>query len=168
MTPHRDFRETMVALYSFRRLVSALVEADLSPLARLVNHRSDALFSVAVALPRFDAEWFTRSTSARPVARLVGLAGVAIIALLVASAAHRRNQRARSRGTDDHELFTATPLPMPREHGRQGYLASQQAFGGLRLPRWLQVGSLVIALAMTWVVSQRILPGGARDVRDGA
>ena len=92
---------------------------------------------------------------------LIGLAAVAILALLVASAAHRRNQRPRSRGAQD-QLFTTTPLPLPKEELARMARSEpdHNAFSGLKLPRWVQAGSLVVALALTWVVADRIRPGG--------
>ena len=115
-------------------------------------------------LPAFDPEWFGQGGTVRPIVMLIGLAALAILALLIASAAHRRGQQHRARGSNNDQLFTATPLPLPHEEiarlRRQP--SPQQAFSGLRLPRWLQVGSLAVALAMTWMVSQRILPAGQR------
>jgi len=92
---------------------------------------------------------------------LVAFAVVAIIALLVASAAHLHGQRPRSRkAIDDEELFTATPLPMSKEEmARLARQSPHYAFTGLKLPRWVQAGSLLAALAITWMVAQRIQPG---------
>ena len=115
-------------------------------------------------LPTFDAQWFGQGGTLRPIVMLIGLAALAILALLIASAAHRRGQHEGARRSGDEQLFTTTPLPLAKEElarlRRQP--SPQQAFSGLRLPRWLQVGSLAIALGITWVVSQRIGPNGER------
>src|SRR5688572_23666446 len=115
-------------------------------------------------LPAFDPEWFGQGGTVRPIVLLIGFAALAILALLIASAAHRRGQHHRTRGSNDDQLFTATPLPLSNaEIARLRRQPSpQQAFSGLRLPRWLQVGSLAVALGMTWMVSQRIGPDGQR------
>ena len=97
----------------------------------------------------------------RPIAMLVGLAAVAILALLTASAAHRRGQRQHSRRNDE-ELFTTTPLPMSGEARLRRESSPQHAFGSFKLPRWLQAGSLVVALGITWMVSERLRPANER------
>jgi len=94
------------------------------------------------------------------MAMLIGLAALAILALLIAAAAHRRGQRTRTRRANDDNLFTSTSLPLGSEDQPRGRRAAspQQAFSGLKLPRWLQIGSLAVALGMTWVVSEQIRP----------
>ena len=93
---------------------------------------------------------------------LVGLAAVAILALLTASAAHRRSQRQHARRNDE-ELFTTTPLPMSGEARLRRESSPQHAFGSFKLPRWLQVGSLVVAIGITWMVSERLRPANERS-----
>ena len=142
----------------------AAVAPDHSPFDRHLRDDSDARLGAAMLLPAFDAEWFGQGGTVRPIVMLIGLAALAILALLIASAAHRRGQHDRARGSNDDQLFTAMPLPLPNDEvarlRRQP--SPQQAFSGLRLPRWLQIGSLAIALGMTWMVSQRIGPDGQR------
>lgn len=121
----------------------------------------DALVrGAAVVLPAIDAELFDWSASARSIALLIGLALVAIVALLVAAAAHRQGQRAHSRSAvDDEELFVSTPLPVPKEElARLAKSSPHLAHSALKLPRWVQVGSVIGALGITWMVSQRINP----------
>jgi len=101
---------------------------------------------------------------------LIGLAALAILALLIAAAAHRRGQRPRTARANHDGVFTSTPLPLGSEDQPKGRRAAspQQAFSGLRLPRWLQIGSLAVALGMTWVVSEQIRPDrNAVRSRDG-
>jgi hypothetical protein len=114
-------------------------------------------------LPALDSGLFDWGSSARSIALLVGLAGIAIIALLVAAAAHRHSQSSRSRNRiDDEELFTTTPLPMPKEElARLAKNPPHQAYASLKLPRWVQLGSLVVALGFTWMVAERMRPNGA-------
>ena len=130
-----------------------------------MHHRSAARVGAAVVLPAFDSGWLSQSVATRPVALLVGLAAVAILALLTASAAHRRGQRQRSRRNHE-ELFTTTPLPVPQEQlARLSREPSpHHAFSALKLPRWLQVGSLVVAMGMTWMVSERLRPANERSI----
>ena len=106
-----------------------------------------------------DSRWLDQDGT-RSILLLVGLAAIAIIALLVAAAAHRRSESRRSRTSiDDAELFTTTPLPMPAEElARLANASSQHAYSSFRLPRWVQLGSLVVALGFTWYVAQRIRP----------
>ena len=102
---------------------------------------------------------------------LVALAGVAVVALLVAGAAFVRDQRRPRTGIDDEELFTSTPLPMPREElARLAASSPHHAFTGLRIPRWVQAGSLLAALGITWMVAQRLQPGDrvSQSNRDSA
>ena len=128
--------------------------------SRTLHSRSDAFARGAVVLlPALDSRWF--EGRGRPIVLLVAFAVVAIIALLVASAAHLHGQRPRSRkAIDDEELFITTPLPMPNEEmARLARQSPHYAFTGLKLPRWVQAGSLLAALAITWMVAQRIQPG---------
>ena len=138
------------------------VVPDHSLFDRLVHH-SDAGLGATVLLP-FDSEWLVQSGSLRPIALLVGLAALAILALLIASTARQIGQRQRARHDGDDELFTAPPLPMPSEHLARLKRESTPpyAFSTLKLPRWLQVGSLVVALGMTWMVYERIRPGNGQ------
>jgi hypothetical protein len=125
-----------------------------------LHNRSDAFARGAVVLlPSLDSGWL--DGRARPLFLIAALAVVAILALLVAGAAHLNGQRNRRNGAlDDEELFTTTPLPMPKEElARLANHAPQHAFRALELPRWLQVGSVIAALAFTWVVAQRMQPG---------
>jgi hypothetical protein len=126
----------------------------------VINRFDARLRGAAVALPVIDSGWFEQNGSVRSIALLVGLAGIAILALLVAGAAHRHDQRSRSRkaGRDD-ELFTTTPLPVPEEElARLAKGSPHHAHTSLKLPRWVQIGSLLAALGITWMVSQRIQP----------
>ena len=128
--------------------------------------RSDArVRGAAAVLPILDAGVFGQGGSVRTIALLVGLAGVAIVALLVAAAAHRTSQNAKSRNSiDDEELFTTTPLPMPKEElARLARNPPHQAYASLKLPRWVQVGSLIVALGFTWVVAERMRPNDGRS-----
>ena len=95
---------------------------------------------------------------------LVALAAIAIIALFVAGTAHLRDQRHRARRSEDEELFTTTPLPMPSEELARLAREStpHDAFNGLRIPRWVQAGSLLVALAITYAVAQRVSPNDDR------
>jgi len=114
----------------------------------------------AVLLPAIDSGLFDWGASARSIALLVGLASIAIIALIVAAAAHRTSQAGRSRSRiDDEELFTTTPLPLPEEEmARLAKHSPHHAYSSLKLPRWVQLGSLVVALGFTWMVAQRMRP----------
>jgi hypothetical protein len=115
-------------------------------------------------VPSFDSAWFAQSGVGRQVAIVIGLAMIAIIALLVAGAAHLRDQHHRARITDDEDLFTTTPLPMPKEElarlKRESPIHGFKQFG---IPRWLQVGSLLAAVVVTWVVAQRVAPGNGQS-----
>ncbi|HUQ84619.1 MAG TPA: hypothetical protein VM076_25930 [Gemmatimonadaceae bacterium] len=159
----------MVALYKIvLNVQSHAVAADPLRSITIVHTRPGASLGFAVVIPAFDTRWFSHSGSTRPIAMLIGLAALAILALLVASAAHRRNQRPRSSDSQD-ELFTSTPLPMRKENvaRRARSEPDHYAFSSLKLPRWVQAGSLVVALAFTWVVANRIRPGGpTRATRD--
>src|SRR5215211_7909856 len=129
-----------------------------------LHNRSDAFARGAVVLlPSLDARWF--DGRARPLFLIVALAVVAIVALLVAAAAHLNAQRNRTkRPLDDEQLFTATPLAMPKEElARLADHPPQHAFRAVEIPRWLQVSSVIAALAFTWVVAQRIQPGNRKS-----
>jgi hypothetical protein len=101
---------------------------------------------------------------------IIVFAVIAIVALLVAAAAHLNAHRHRTGGSiDDEELFTTTPLPVPKEE--LALLAKNpphHAFRSLHLPRWVQVGSVIGALGFTWIVAQRMQPGNrtSRGDRD--
>ena len=128
-----------------------------------LHYRSEALARGAiVALPAFDSAWFGRTGPDRQVVIVIVLAVIAIAALLVAGSAFLRGQRQRARFASDEHFFTAPPLPMARDElarlARES--SSHHAFTGLRIPRWVQVGSLLVALAVTWSVAQRVGPNG--------
>lgn len=124
-----------------------------------MHYRSEGLARGAiVALPSIGSAWLGPSGPNRQVVIVIVLAVIAIVALLVAGAAFLRDQRQRSRLTAD-ELFTSTPLPMARDElGRLVREPSHHAFTGVRIPRWVQVGSLLVALIVTWSVAQRVGP----------
>jgi hypothetical protein len=94
---------------------------------------------------------------------VIVLAAIAITALLIAGTAFLRDQRQRTRRSDDEELFTTTPLPMSKEElGRVSRESpGHYAFTTLRIPRWVQAGSLLAALLITWGVAQRVGPNDA-------
>jgi hypothetical protein len=137
-----------------------------TPSRSILSYRTDAFARGAiVVLPALDSRWL--EGRARPIALLVGFAIVAILALLVASAALLKGQRQRGRNAiDDEELFTTTPLPMPKEELARLKRQSPYAFSGLRIPRWLQVGSILTALVVTYSVAQRIRPSDGRKGND--
>ena len=91
---------------------------------------------------------------------VIVLAVIAVTALLVAGSAFLRDQRQRARFSADEQLFTTTPLPLGRDEQARfaGASSPHDPFNGLRIPRWVQVGSLLAALVITWVVSQRVAP----------
>ena len=126
-----------------------------------MRNRPDARTRGAVALlPLVDSGWFGQSGTGA-ILLLVGLAAIAIIALLVASAAHRIKHSRRSDSIDEEELFTTTPLPIPKEEmARMRANPPHGAYRQPSLPRWVQVGSIVAALGMTWYVAQRTGPTG--------
>ena len=128
----------------------------------IVHHRFAARVGATILVPAFDSAWLSQSASVRPIAMLVGLAAVAILALLTASTAHRRGQRQRSRRNDE-QLFTTTPLPGSGEARLRREPSPHHAFSGLKLPRWLQVGSLLVAMGITWMVSERLRPASERS-----
>jgi hypothetical protein len=133
-----------------------------TPSPSILSHRTDALARGAiVVLPALDSGWL--EGRARPIALLVGFAIIAMVALLVASAARLKDQRQRGRNAiDDEELFTSTPLPMSKEELARHERQTPYAFSGLTIPRWLQVGSILTALVITYAVAQRIQPAGGR------
>ena len=126
-----------------------------------MRNRPDVRARGAVALlPFVDSGLFGQSGTGA-ILLLVGLAAVAILALIVASAAHRIKHSQRRDAGDDEELFTTTPLPVPKEElARMRATARQGAYRQPTLPRWVQVGSVAVALGLTWYVSQRTDPSG--------
>jgi hypothetical protein len=126
-----------------------------------LRNRPDARTRSAVALlPLVDGGWFGQSGTGT-ILLLVGLAAVAILALLVASAAHRIKHSKRDDSINDEELFTTTPLPLPKEElARMRANPPHRAHRTPTLPRWVQVGSVAVALGMTWYVAQRTGPSG--------
>ena len=125
-----------------------------------LHKRSEALARGAiVALPSFDSAWFGGSAPDRQVVIVIVLAVIAVTALLVAGSAFLRDQRQRTRFPGDEQLFTTTPLPLGRdEQARFARESPHDPYGGLRIPRWVQVGSLLAALVITWGVAQRVAP----------
>jgi len=129
--------------------------------------RSEALARGAiVALPSFDSTWFRGSTPDRQVLIVIILAVIAVTALLIAGSAFLRDQRERARFSGEERLFTTTPLPMARDEQARFARESlpHDAFRSLRIPRWVQVGSLLVALVITWSVAQRVSPNSRLSV----
>src|SRR4051812_16328605 len=95
-----------------RRTHSASLVFAQAPTSSILYYRTDAFARGAmVVLPALNSGWL--DGRARPIALLVGFAIVAMLALFVASAALRKDQRHRRRNAiDDEELFTTTPLPV--------------------------------------------------------
>ena len=124
------------------------------PLGIPLRNRPDARTRGAVVvLPLVDSGLLGQSGTTA-ILLLVGLAAIAILALLVASAAHRIKHSQRPDSVDDEELFTTTPLPVPKEE--MARMRARQPHGAYRqptLPRWVQVGSIIVALGMTWYVA---------------
>ena len=131
------------------------------PIGIPLHYRSDARSRGAVALlPLADSGWLGQSGTGA-ILLLVGLAAIAILALLVASAAHRIKHSQRRGVSDEEELFTTTPLPIPKEE--MARLRANPPHGAYRqptLPRWVQVGSIAVAVGITWYVAQRTAPSG--------
>jgi hypothetical protein len=121
-------------------------------------------------LATIDARWFDAG-SGRSVVMLVALAVLAIAALLVAAGAYQRGQNRHRRGADDDsDLFTTTPLPMANDKGARGKeIPAHHAYGTFRLPRWVQLGSLVVACGITYVAWERLrTDDGTRAARQEA
>ena len=136
------------------------------PLDLPLRNRPDVRARRAVALiPFVDSGVFSQPGTGA-ILLLLGLAAIAIIALLIASAAHRiKSSHQRGEATDEEELFTTTPLPIPKEEmARMRANPPHRAYRQHTLPRWVQVGSIAVALGMTWYVSQRTLPSGRPKV----
>lgn len=123
-------------------------------------NRSNAISrGAAFVLPALHSGWLAPDGAARQVLIVIGLAAIAIIALLVAGVAHLSEQRRATARRGDDELFTTTPLPLSRdEAARHARGSEHRAFSGLRIPRWVQAGSLLVALAITYAVAQRLRP----------
>lgn len=125
-----------------------------------LDFTQDAVTRGAVAvLAAFDPGSLIPTGRAGLIAAVVILAGIALLALLVAAAAHANDPKRRRRGrADDPELFTTTPLPLPKEEMER--MAKEPpphfAFRSHGLPRWVQIGSVVGALAITLVVADRL------------
>lgn len=148
--------------------VTLMIPLFLSAVDRRVRHlpalpitlikRSDVVSRGAVvALPALDTSWLNVRDSS--VVLIVGLAIVAVVALMVAAAAYSSDQRhkARASAEDDSELFTATPLPMATEElARMHKEARHHAFVPFRLPGWVQLGSVIVALGITYIAADRL------------
>jgi hypothetical protein len=162
----RHFRHTLVEAYHRVPHAAASAVFAQAPSSSILYYRTDAFARGAMAaLPALNSAWLEGRT--RPIALLVGFAIVAILALFVASAALLNDQRHRKRSAiDDEELFTTTPLPMPKEELARLKRQSPHAFSGVRLPRWLQIGSILAALVVTYAVAQRIQPADGRNGTD--
>jgi len=94
-----------------------------------------------------------------PLVLIVGLAIVAVIALMVAAAAHNSDARHKGRqSAEDSEIFTTTPLPMPEEElaRMQKEAAPHHAFVAFRLPGWVQTGVVIVALGVTYIAADRL------------
>ena len=109
------------------------------PTCTPLHYRPDARSRGAVALlPLVDSEWLGQSGTGA-ILLLVGLAAIAIIALLVASAAHRIKHSQRRGVSEEEELFTTTPLPIPKEEmARMRANPPHGAYRQPTLPRWVQ------------------------------
>ena len=135
--------------------------SDPPPLCSPLHNRSKAITrGAALVMPALESGWFVPDGAARQVVIVVTLAAIAIVALLVAGIAYLNDQRRASRRRGDaDQLFTTTPLPMPGEEmARQARGSEHHAFTSLRIPRWVQAGSLLVALAITWSVAKRLRP----------
>jgi hypothetical protein len=113
----------------------------------------------AVAIvPAFNSAVFAPGGLGRQSIIVLVLAGVAIAALVIAGVAFMGDRRRGSYRDDD--IFTSPPIPMSKEDmARHARANLQHAFASFRIPRWVQAGSLLGALAITWVVAQRLEPG---------
>ena len=120
--------------------------------------RSDVVSRGAVvALPALDTSWFNVGDGS--VVLIVGLAIVAVVALMVAAAAYSGDPRHKPRAAaeDDSEIFTTTPLPMPKEElARMHKESRHHAFVPFRLPGWVQLGSVIVALGITYIAASRL------------
>ena len=117
-------------------------------------------------MPSLDSAWLGGSTPDRQVVIVIVLAVIAVTALLVAGSAYLRDQRERARFSGEERLFTTTPIPMARDEQARFARESlpHDAFRSLRIPRWVQVGSLLVALVITWSVAQRVSPTSGLSV----
>ena len=164
MRSSRDFRSCQPGRYDAVAGTTSRRYENFFPLRSPLHYRSDAFARGAlVVLPSFDS--LGQGAMGRQAVILAVLAGVAIVALLVAGAAYLNDHRRRpAGGVDDEELFTSTPLPVPREElARMARESPHHAFRSLSIPRWVQAGSLLAALAMTWAVAERVRPNNGLD-----
>jgi hypothetical protein len=171
----RSLRSLIRSFGTFRACNASIYD-PLGPRARAsgssratltLHKRSEAVARGAIlALPSFDSTWFGRSTPDRQVVIVIVLAVIAVTALLVAGSAFLRGQRERARFSGEERLFTTTPLPMARDEQARFARESlpHDAFRSLRIPRWVQVGSLLVALVITWSVAQRVSPSSGLSV----
>jgi hypothetical protein len=140
--------------------VGACVPPDQPAIPHPLITRPDVVFPGAVAaLAALDANWLDAGDS--PTVLIVALAVIALVALMVAAAAYSSDPRRRPRQSaeDDSEIFTTTPLPMPKEElarMRQDARHRRMEFAPRRLPPWLQLGSVVVAIGITFIVAQRL------------
>jgi len=121
--------------------------------------RSDVVSRGAVvALPALDASWF--DSGGRPIALIVALAIIAVVSLIVAAAAHSREHPRTRSAHDESDLFTTTPLPMSQEElarmRKEAKEARRRVSEPGRLPRWLQLGSVLVACGFTYIAAQRL------------
>ena len=161
----RDFRARWMVSYDPFGC-GARGRVSLYPHHSLLHNRSNAIARGAiVVLPSFGSGWLNPTGPGRQMVMVIALAAIAIVALLVASSAFLRDQRHRARRSDDDELFTSTPLAVPTDEFGRRESPPHYAFNSVRIPRWVQAGSLLAALLITWGVAQRVGPTGigARD-----
>jgi hypothetical protein len=121
--------------------------------------------AAAARLSGFEMPWQDASDENRTLIALAGLVAIALLALLVAAAAHRSRRRPRRRGSarETTPLTYRDPLsPEVPGTAREGEIAPELVYDTPRLPRWVQLGSIVVALGLTWTVAQRLRPASDR------
>lgn len=98
---------------------------------------------------------------------IIGLAVVAVVAGVVAVAAYVRDPARRaSRRRVDLAEYAATALPdTSGTRSASDDVPPHLAYATPGLPRWIQLASVAVAVAVTWFVAERILPSmaGSRD-----
>ena len=173
VSEERDGRVSTFAPTGPRLMMLAQVGPDPPPLCPPLHYRSNTIpRGAALVLPALDSGLFSPEGAGRHVVIVLTLASVAVVALLVAAIAylndHRRGTRRRR---DDDDLFTTTPLPVSHDAAARGGRGPEHPpFTGLRIPRWVQAGSLLVALGITWSVAQRLRPNDpyAQAITNGA